>query len=253
VGAASGLGLAYAGIRLMLAAGAGKLPRLEAVAFDSNVLLFALATMAVSGIIVGFAPAIRLAGTDLKTLMNESGRSASGGRATARWLGALMVTEVALSVLLVAGAGWLVRSFANLRLVDPGFKTDHRLVFDVSLNGPKFPDPPATDAGFQDLLGRLRAQAGVTAVATTPNFPLKLTPERSLLLQLKGEPFDRANPMGTRQRFVSPGWFAAMGTQLLSGRDFNESDRAGAFPVAIINKTFAQRYLKGRDPIGVHF
>lgn len=253
IGAVSGLALAYAGIRVMLAAGAGKLPRLDSVAFDSNVLMFALATMAVSGIVVGFAPALRLAGADLKTLMNESGRSASGGRATARWLSALMVAEVALSVLLVAGAGWLVRSFANLRTVDVGFKTEQRLVFDVSMNGEKFPNPPAVQAAFQDLAGRLRAQPGVKAVATTANFPLKLAPESSLLLQFKGEPFDEANPMGTRQRFVSPGWFSAMGTALLSGRDFSESDRPNTLPVAIVNKTFAQRYLPGRDPIGVHF
>lgn len=253
VGAVSGLALAYGGIRLMLAAGAGKLPRLEAVAFDSNVLLFALATMAVSGIIVGFAPAIRLAGTDLKTLMNESGRSASGGRATARWLSALMVAEVALSVTLVAGAGWLVRSFANLETVDPGFKTANRVIFDVALNGPNFQNGPAVDAGYQDLLGRLRQQSGVVAVGASANFPLKLAPESSLLLQFKGEPFDEANPMGTRQRIVSPGFFDAMGTKLLAGRDFTDADRLETAPVAIINKTFAQRYLKGRDPIGMHF
>ncbi|TAK13693.1 MAG: ABC transporter permease, partial [Acidobacteria bacterium] len=253
VGAASGLALAYAGIRVMLSAGAGKLPRLDAVAFDSNVLIFALAVMAVSGIIVGFAPALRLAGTDLKTLMNESGRSASGGRATARWLSALMVAEVALSVMLVAGAGWLVRSFANLRTVDPGFKTEGRVVFDVALTGPKYRTSEAIDAAFQELLGRLRQQSGVVAVGDTANFPLRLTPESSLLLQIKGEAFDTANPKGTRQRFVSPGFFDAMGTKLLAGRDFSDADRQGTTPVAIINKTFAQRYLNGRDPIGIHF
>jgi putative ABC transport system permease protein len=254
VGAISGLALAYGGIRLMMSAGAGKLPRLDAVSFDSNVLMFALVTMAVCGVIVGFAPALRLAATDLKTLMNETGRSASGGRATARWLSVLMVTEVALSVMLVAGAGWLVRSFANLRTVDPGFKTEGRVIFDVSLqNQQKFPNGPAIDAAFQELQGRLRQLPGVTAVGASSNFPLKLALESSLLMQFKGEPFDAANPMGTRQRIVSPGFFNAMGTKLLAGRDFTDADRQGTAPVAIINKTFAQRYLKGRDPIGIHF
>jgi putative ABC transport system permease protein len=253
VGAASGLALAYGGIRLMMSAGAGKLPRLDAISFDSNVLLFALATMAVCGIIVGFAPALRLAATDLKTLMNESGRSASGGRATARWLSALMVTEVALSVMLVAGAGWLVRSFANLRTVDPGFKAEGRVIFDVSFQGPKYPSPQAVDAAFQDLEGRLKQQPGVVAVGASANFPLKLALESSLLMQFKGEPLDMANPMGTRQRFISPGFFNAMGTKILQGRDFSDADRQGTQPVAIINKTFAQKYLKGRDPIGIHF
>jgi predicted permease len=252
-GALAGLALAYTGIRLLLAAGAGRLPRLEAVAFDSNVLLFALGTLAVSGVIVGFAPALRLAGTDLKTLMNESSRSASGGRATSRWLGSLMIAEVALAVVLVAGAGWLIKSFSNLRTVNPGFKTDGRVFFDVAFNGPKYPNPAAVDAAAQDLLARLKQQTGVVAVGATAAFPLRLQLEASLLLQLKGEAFDAKNPMGSRQRLVSPGFFEAMGTGILAGRDFNDSDKQGGAPTAIVNKTFAQRYLKGRDPLGVRF
>jgi putative ABC transport system permease protein len=252
IGAAAGLGLAYGGIRLLLRAGASKMPRLDAVPFDSTVLLFALATLVVSGLIVGFAPALRLAATDLKTLMNESGRSASGGRATARWLSGLMVTEIALCVMLVAGAGWLVKSFANLRTVDAGFKTDGRIVFDVGFNGPnQTPDMIVTKA--QDFLSRIRSLPGVLAVSTTSNFPLRLQPESSLFAQFKGEAFDASNPMGTRQRIVGPGFFEAMGTKILSGRDFTDADRQGSALVVVVNKTFAQRYLKGRNPLGVHF
>ena len=107
--------LAYAGVRALLALGASKLPRLDAVTFDGRVLLFALVALVVSGLLVGFAPALRLASTDVRTLMNESSRSASGGRATARWLSAMTVVEIALAIVLVAGAGWLVRGFAGLR------------------------------------------------------------------------------------------------------------------------------------------
>ncbi len=253
VGAISGLLLAYGGIRLLLSVGASKMPRLESVPFDSNVMLFALGALLVSGLIVGFAPALRLASTDLKTLMNESGRSASGGRATGRWLSVLMVAEIALSVTLVAGAGWLVKSFANLQTVDAGFKTDGRVIFDVAFNPPKYQTPQAVDAAAQDFLTRLRQQAGVTAAATTAAFPLRLQLESSLLMQIKGEPFDPNKPLGTRQRIVSPGFFDAMGTRLLAGRDFTDADRFGGAAVAIVNKTFAQRYLSGRDPIGVHF
>lgn len=252
-GAIAGLALAYGGIRLLMSVGASKLPRLDAVPFDSNVLLFALGTLFVSGLIVGFAPALRLAATDLKTLMNESGRSASGGRATARWLSGLMIAEIALSVTLVAGAGWLVKSFANLQTVDAGFKTDGRVVFDVSFNGPKFANPPAVDAAAQEFLTRLRQQPGVVAAATAGAFPLRLQLESSLLLQIKGEPFDSNKPLGSRQRIVSPGFFDAMGTKLLAGRDFSDADRQGTPNVAIVNKTFVQKNLKGRDPIGVHF
>jgi putative ABC transport system permease protein len=253
VGTVTGLALAYGGLRLLMAAGAARLPRLESVTFDGTVLLFALATLIVSSFIVGFAPALRLARTDLKTLINESGRSTSGGRGTARWLGSLMVAEVALSVMLVAGAGWLVKSFANLQAVNAGFRTDSRVLFDVSFNGPRFPDPPAVDAAAQDLLGRLQQVPGVAAVGATSNFPLRAQVENSLLLQFNGEAFDANNPMGARQRFASAGFFTAMGTRILAGRDFGPDDRQGTQQVAVVNKSFVDRYLKGRNPIGVHF
>ena len=253
VGTAAGLALAYGGLQLLMAAGAARLPRLESVTFDGTVLLFALAVMLISSFIVGFAPALRLARTDLKTLINESGRSTSGGRGTARWLGSLMVAEIALSVMLVAGAGWLVKSFANLQSVNAGFQTDSRVLFDVSYNGPRFPDPPAVDAAAQDLLARLQQVPGVAAVGSTSNFPLRAQVENSLVLQFAGEAFDPNKPMGARQRFASPGFFAAMGTRILTGRDFGPDDRQGTQQVVIVNKTFADRYLKGRNPIGVHF
>jgi predicted permease len=253
VGTVAGLLLAYGGLRMLLAAGAARLPRLEAVTFDGTVLLFALTTLLVSSFIVGFAPALRLARTDLKTLINESGRSTSGGRGTARWLGSLMVAEVALSVMLVAGAGWLVRSFANLQSVNAGFRTENRVLFDVGFTGQRFPDAPAVDAAAYDLLARLRQVPGVAAAGTTSNFPLRAQVENSLLLQFSGEAFDADNPLGARQRFASPGFFAAMGTRLLAGRDFSGDDRQGTQSVAIVNKSFADRYLKDRNPLGVRF
>ena len=110
-GTVAGVAAAYAFVRLLLAFGASELPRLDAVAFDWRVLLFAVTALVVSGIIVGFAPALRLAATDVRTLMNEGGRLASAGRGTTRWLGALTVAEVALAVTLVAGAGgWCAAS-----------------------------------------------------------------------------------------------------------------------------------------------
>src|SRR5262249_47646226 len=109
-GAVLGVAVAYAGVRALLALGASRLPRLESVAFDGKVLLFALVALAITGLVVGFAPAIRLARTDVRTLLNETGRSNSGGRTTARWLSVMTIAEIALAIMLVAGAGWLVRT-----------------------------------------------------------------------------------------------------------------------------------------------
>jgi putative ABC transport system permease protein len=252
-GSIVGLTVAFLGVRLLLRLGAGTLPRLDAVPFDGSVLLFALVTLIVSGVLVGFAPALRLAGTDVRTLMNESGRSASGGRVTARWLNAMTVAQIALAITLVAGAGWLIRGYQNLRATNPGFVADKRLVFDVSLQGPKYREPAAVTAAWTELLDRIRALRGVAAVGATSSFPLRGTQENSLFVQLRGETMDPAQPMGARQRAVSPGLFSAMGVRLLAGRDFTTDDRQGTARVAIVNNTFVRKYLAGKDPLTIHF
>jgi predicted permease len=191
--------------------------------------------------------------SDMKTLMNDSSRSASAGRGTARWLMAMTVAEVALAIMLVAGAGWLVRGFANLRNTDMGFSTDKRLLFEVSFLGPRYPSPQAVAQAHADLITAVRAGPGVTDVGLVSAFPMRGRLESSLLAQFHGEPFDQANPPGTRQRVASPGLFAAMGTALIKGRDFTTADLPTNVPVAIVNRVFVDRYLKGRDPIGVQF
>jgi len=253
VGAVLGAAVAYASVRALLALGASRLPRLDAVTFDARVLLFVLITIVVSAMLVGFAPGLRLAGTDVRTLMNESGRSASGGRTTSKWLGAMTVAEVALAIVLVAGAGWLVRGFANLRNTNLGFLTEKRLTFDVSFLGAKYPNRDAVRTASALLIERISALPGVTGASATANFPLKNAPENSLIGQIHGEPLDPAHPVGTRQRFVGEGYFKTMGIALLQGRDFGPDDRTATTPVAIINKTFMKRYLSGRDPIGTRF
>jgi predicted permease len=248
-----GVGLAYGGVRMLLAVSAGKLPRLGDVPFDANVLLFALVALLVSGVLIGFAPAVRLAATDVKTLMNESGRATSGGRATGRWLSAMTVAEVALAIALVAGAGWLVQSFARLWTTNPGFVADHRLVFDVALQGPRYPNQPALLTAWRDLTERLRNLPGAGAVGGTSNFPLAGSQENSIYVQFQGEPVDPIHPNGTRQRVVSAGFFDAMGMTIVSGRGFTVDDRAANAPVVIVNQTFARLYLQHRDPFTTRF
>jgi putative ABC transport system permease protein len=248
-----GVGIGALGLRALLAIGASKLPRLDAVPFDGRVLLFSLAMLFVTGAIIGLAPAVRLLRSDMKSLMNESSRSASAGRGTTRWLMAMTVTEVALAIMLVAGAGWLVRGFANLRSTDAGFVTDKRLVFDATFGGQRFPNFNALLQAQTDLVAAVQGVHGVTNVGLVSAYPMVGRPENSLLMQFHGQPFDAANPPGTRQRSAGPGLFAAMGTRMISGRDFNSGDIQTSQQVAIVNKTFAERYLKGRDPIGAQF
>ena len=225
-GAVLGVALAYVGVRALLALGASKLPRLDAVTFDGRVLLFALGALVVSGLLVGFAPALRLARTDVRTLMNESGRSASGGRGTARWLSAMTVVEIALAIMLVAGAGWLVRGFASLRSTDLGFVADKRLIFDVSFLGPKYPNGDAVDTASRAADRAARGAPRRTAVGATSNFPLRNTLESSLH---RAVPRRAASIPRTRSARGSassaPGYFAAIGHAAAAGARLRADDR----------------------------
>jgi predicted permease len=249
-----GVAVGALGLRILLAIGASKLPRLDAVQFlDARILLFSLGMLVITGLVIGLGPAVRLLRSDMKTLMNDSSRSASAGRGTARWLMAMTVAEVALAVMLVAGAGWLVRGFANLRNTDAGFVTDNRLLFDVSFLGPRYQTPDAVRQAHIDLLAAVRNVRGVADVGLVSSYPMRGTLEGSLLAAFHGEPFDAANPPGARQRFASPSLFSAMGTAIIKGRDFTAGDLPNTMPVAIVNRIFVDRYLKERDPIGVQF
>ncbi|HEU5219790.1 MAG TPA: ABC transporter permease [Gemmatimonadales bacterium] len=252
-GTVVGVAVGALGLKALLAIGASKLPRLDAVHFDGRVGLFALGVLVITGAIIGLAPAVRLLRSDMKTLMNDASRSTTAGRGTVRWLTALTVAEVALAIMLVAGAGWLVRGFASLRSTDAGFVADRRVLFDVSFLGPRYPSQDAVRQAHLDLVTALKNIRGVADAGLVSAYPLRGTLENSLLLQFHGEPFDQANPPGSRQRFVSPGLFAAMGTHLTKGRDFGPGDLPTTTPVAIVNQAFVDRNLKGRDPLDVQF
>jgi predicted permease len=253
IGALLGIGVAYLGVRGLMTLGASKLPRLDAVTFDGPVLIFALIVLGVSGLLVGFAPALRLARTDVRTLMNESSRSTTGGRSTTRWLSIMTIAEIALAIVLVAGAGWLVRGFANLRNTDPGFVAAHRVIFDVTYLGQRYGNPDSVRAATNDLMEKVRTIRGVTAVGATSSYPLRGTLENSLIAQFHGEPNDPKHPINTRQRFASATLFDAMGTKLIEGRTFGPDDRADTMRVAVVNKTFVKRHLQGRQAIGLQF
>jgi putative ABC transport system permease protein len=229
------------------------------------VLGFALATLVVTGLIVGFAPALRLAGTSLKSLMNESGRSSTGGGAAHRMLKGMIVAEIALAITLVAGAGWLVKSFANLGAAGGGFTTDGRLAFDVLLPPARILPPPGTTqitnamvtdrlmAWTNDIRDRLRTVGGVTGVATAATFPFGTNRDGVLYLGFSFQPVDPNHPLVARAHRVSHDFFDVMGVKMIAGRGFTVDDRLTTAPVAIVNKTFARRYLTGRDPLSVQF
>jgi putative ABC transport system permease protein len=264
-GTVIGLALASAGVRLLLALGASELPRLDRVPFDMRVLLFALGVLLVTALLVGFAPALRLARASLRMLMNESGRSATAGVAAHRLLKSMIVVEIALAITLVAGAGWLVRSFANLGDSDLGFEPRGRLVFEALLPGSRIFPPqgggPITPAVVAERVlswratveEQLRAVRGVTNVATTATLPFGTDRDGVLYVGVQGLPVDPEHPQVARAHRVSREFFDAMGIKVIKGRGFSPDDRIGTTPVAVVNRAFARRYLGDRDPLAHQF
>jgi putative ABC transport system permease protein len=254
-GTVAGLALAYASVKLLLAFGASDLPRLDTVPFDAVVLLFAVVVTLVCGLLVGCAPALRLAGADISRLMNDGGRGASGGRSQHRLLGSMIVSEIALAIVLVAGAGWLVRSFANQQNTNPGFVSEGRLAASVLVPFAKYQGPDKLAAWSAAVSERLRGIPGVKSIGSTVILPLR-KPVPALGSQYVGfpdEPADPNNPHMAHTISVSPGFFDAMGIRLIAGRAFNADDRRDAPAVTIVNRTFLRQHLSGRDPLTTSF
>ena len=268
-GTAIGLFLAYLGVRALLAFGAAGLPRLEDVPFDTTVLLFAVAALVGITMLVGLLPAVRLWTPDVRGILSEGGgRSATGGLGSRRFLSGLVVAEIALAITLVAGAGWLVRSYANLSETDPGFVADGRLVFEAVLlgsaympvsrivhgsNGPNWvPDRTGNNPQMwlDELTRRLEVSDQVSAVGSTATLPLRRDWDAMVPVSVPGEPYDPNAQDNSRLRRVSPGFFEAMGISVIAGRTFTDDDPPSA---AIVNEAFVRAYLGGKDPLTESF
>ena len=245
-GAIAGLALAFIGVRALLTYGASKLPRLEAVSFDTSVFLFVLLALVASALVVGIAPAFQLARTGLETLLNESGRSVRGSRNTHRTLRVLIIGEIALAITLVAGAGWVVKSFANLQAIDPGFNYRGRLVTRLTLSFSRFRNPGEVTTWTRTLFENVGRIEGVTAVGSSSMFPTRADTDATPLVHVEGV---TTPPVVSRLRVVSAGFFNAMGIRMRQGRGFTDDDRATSAPVAIVNESFARRYMPGMDPL----
>jgi putative ABC transport system permease protein len=250
-GTVAGLAVGYIAVRMLLRCGASQLPRLEAVAFDTPVLLFAIVMLVLCALGVGLAPVLQLAGSGIEERLRERARAAGGTRSTHRALRMMLVAEVAVAVTIVAGTGLLVRSFLNLQRNDPGFVSRGRLTFDVLLPFQKYRGPGVQNAWQQTLFTRLRHIHGVTAVAGSSDFPL--LPEgagstATTLFRLDGWPEGHEHVVAFLH-VVSPEFFETMGIRTLRGRAFSGEDRPSTAPVAVVNESFVRTYLEGRDPL----
>lgn len=253
-GTVAGLGLAYAGVRLLLILGASALPRLETVPFDLNVVLFAATALVFSALVMGLAPAWRLARVDVRTLLNESGRSSTPGHGTSRSMSTLIVAEIALAIVLTAGAGWLMQSFTRLGAVDPGYTPEGRLVMAVRPGRTfDFRKMDEVYAWSDAVMQRIRDVPGVALAGSAATFPLQPNRDGTVIVGVQGEVWDPNHPTNAHVRNVSIGFFEAMGVRLVAGRPFTDADRRGTRPVAIVNQAFVRMFLGTRNPLSASF
>jgi len=250
VGGALGLFLAVAVLDL-LAAFAGRFTNLAGeIRIDGAVLLFVFVISVATGIAVGLLPAWYSRRNLLPALHEGSARS-GGGREFRRWRSALIVAELAISFMLLVGAGLMVRSLSELESVDGGFDAEKVLTAQVSLNWTQYSNPQSRIAFFSQLLDKVEALPGVRSVALGVNFPLDQADVFSnhFMVEGTGMPEDGAPPQADF-RIASGDYFDTLGIPFFAGRDFTASDDAQAPPVAIVNQALVRRYLGDDDPLG---
>jgi putative ABC transport system permease protein len=239
--------LAVCGVGLLRAILPDNFPRAEEIGVDARAFSFTLVVSLLTGLIFGLIPALQASRTDLNETLKEGGRSSGGG--SRNRLGRLLVpTEVALSLLLLVGAGLMLRSFIRLMSVDPGFDPQNALTVVISLPQNKYP-PLQREAFFQQLLERLRALPGVRSAGAV--YPLLGSGEEGAGFSIGGRPpAAPGEPRLFAPRWVSTDYFKAMKIQLLKGRVFTEGDGPDTPPVVVINEAMARRYWPDEDPIG---
>ena len=248
IGGAAGVLLAYLAITPIQTLSAGSIPRVLDVALDRTVLGFALAVTLATGLLFGLAPAWQASRAGVGASLKDSGRSSTSARGH-RVRGALLVAEVAMSLVLLVGAALLLRSFARLTGVDPGFNPAPVLSFTVSLPDGSYGDDGRRLQFFGRLLDNLRATAGVQAVGMVQTVPIRS--DYMLSFTIEGRPAEPGREPSANYRAVSPGYFEALGIPLVRGRLIAAADDAQTAPkVAVVDEAFAKKHFPGGDALG---
>jgi putative ABC transport system permease protein len=250
-GGALGIGLSAWGTHALAALGQGNLPRVEEIGMDWRVMAFTAALSLVTGVLFGLFPAMQLSRQDLNPVLRAEGRGSSGGRKRNRARGALVVAQVALSMVLLVGAGLLIRSFVRLRSVSAGFDAHNVLTMNISLPPARYPKAPQMAAFYDQAVKKVLAMPGVQSAAVCSALPVR--PVRFSAVLLEGQP---EVPLAGRPvlaiQMVSAAYFRTLRVALRRGREFTEGDNAEAPLVAVVNETLVRRYWPHENPIGKH-
>jgi predicted permease len=250
IGGALGLVLGYAGVRLLLASSPDSLPRLGEIGLDGRVLLFTLGVSLLAGVLFGLAPLLHLSAPSMASSLKEGGRRTTAAPARQRLRRGLVVVEMALAVVLVIGAGLLIRSLGALHRVDVGFNPSGLLTFQLYLPPARYPDAPTAASFYASLLDRIEALPGVQSAAAMSGLP----PLRNV--NANDTEFEGLEPSNDRPfnvdyyQTVAGDYFETMGIPVVDGRGFELSDDGGGTPVALVNETLAKRYYPDRSALG---
>jgi putative ABC transport system permease protein len=252
IGGALGILIAVWGIDALRAANPGDAakfaPGWQQLGINFTVLVFTVALSLLSGLLFGLAPALEVSKPNLNDALKEGSRQSSGG--THRLRSSLVVLEVALSLVLLVGAGLFFRSFVTLFKTDPGFNPDNVMTMSLMLSPAKYKDEPQTAAFYADLVQRVKATPGVASAAAVNHLPLGgSNSSEAFLVEGVPEPPPGQENIG-RYRVCTPDYFATLQIPILRGRAFTEQDKAGAPPVVIVNETLARKYWPGQEAVG---
>ena len=247
-GGTAGMFLAFYAIKIIVALGAKVIPQLVAVSLDVRVLAFTAALSLVTGLLFGMVPALRTSPVDLNETLKEGSRGSCATHNVFRKL--VAVSEIALSLVLLAGAGLLLRSFSKLIGVDPGFRSDHLLTMDIAVPSISYPAGTVKPVAlYEELVRRVAAVAGVKAAGAVSVLPLSANFDTA---GVEPEGFVHgpgATPYPERY-IVTPGYLTALGIRLLRGRLLNDADQPGAPWVVLISRAAAQQWWPNQNPIG---
>jgi predicted permease len=249
VGGAIGLLVAMWGLAGLRWLNPGNIPRLQNISIDGRVLLFTFAVVLLTGILFGLAPALRSSRVNLNESLKEGGRSlVAGGNHRLRSL--LVIAEMALSLILLIGAGLLIRSFVRVQQVAPGFAAENVLSMRVSVVGTAYLEAPRRRIFYQQLWERLRQIPGVESVGGASILPLSGSISWGSITIEGYDPASGQSAIQADRRFASVGYFETMQIPLLSGRFFSEQDLKDSMKVAIIDENMARTYWPGDSPLG---
>ena len=256
MGGAVGLLIALAGLYVVRTVNPGNIPRLDVLGIDRSVLAFTFAVSILTGIVFGLAPAIRAARADLHTGLKAGGRNTQGegglGSSRRRLRSLLVVSEVAFSLMLLTGAGLLIKSFVKLQSVSPGFTPDNVISMRLGASGRQFPNREAAIEFFRQVGDRIAGLPGVKARGGVSALPFTSSVGWGSI-NVEGWTPQPGQELQVDQRAATPDYFRTMEIPLVRGRFFADFDAMpNAQPVAIVDEKFAQRFWPNEDPIGKH-